>query len=87
MSKIKLTSKRQATFPAKVCQELGVVPGDELELSAAEVGGEKVWLLKPASKPPFKWIGSLNRYASNAGGDHSMEGIRKNVAIGRSTKP
>lgn len=86
MSKIKLTSKRQATFPSKVCRELGVVPGDVLELRAAEVDGENVWLLKPAAKPRYKWIGSLQRYAGNAGGDHSMEAIRKSVAKGRSKR-
>ena len=84
MSNIKLSSKRQVTFPSKVCQELGVVPGDEIELRAAEVNGENVWLLKPAAKPRYKWIGSLKRYAGNAGGDHSMKAIRKSVAKGRS---
>ena len=84
MSKIKLTAKRQATFPSKVCNELGVAPGDELELRPAKVGGENVWVLKPASKPRSKWIGSLKRYAGNASGDHSMESIRKSVAEGRS---
>ena len=84
MSKIKLTAKRQATFPSKVCQELGVAPGDELELKPAKVRGENVWVLKPASKPRSTWIGSLNRYADNAGGDHSMEAVRKSVARGKS---
>lgn len=83
MSKIKLTAKRQATFPSKVCRELGVAPGDELELKPAKVRGESVWVLKPASKSRSKWIGSLNRYAGNAGKDHSMESIRKSVAQGR----
>jgi bifunctional DNA-binding transcriptional regulator/antitoxin component of YhaV-PrlF toxin-antitoxin module len=83
MPKIKLTSKRQATFPSKVCQELGVAPGDELELKPAKVRGENVWVLKAASKPRSKWIGSLNRYAGNAGGDHSMEAVRKSVVQGR----
>jgi bifunctional DNA-binding transcriptional regulator/antitoxin component of YhaV-PrlF toxin-antitoxin module len=84
MSKIKLTAKRQATFPSKVCQELGIAPGDELELMPAKVSGENVWVLKPVSKPRSKWIGSLNRYAGNANRDHSMESIRKSVAQGRS---
>lgn len=86
MSKIKLTSKRQATFPSTVCQELGVAPGDELELKPAKVGGENVWVLKPASKPRSKWIGSLKGYARNAGGDHSMESIRRSVAQERSKR-
>ena len=84
MSIIKLTAKRQATFPSKVCNELGVAPGDELELKSAKISGENVWVLKPASKPRSKWIGSLKSYAANARGDHSMESIRKSVAEGRS---
>ena len=86
MSKIKLTAKRQATFPSKVCQELGVAPGDELELKPAKVHGESVWVLKAASKPHSKWIGALNRYAGNADGNHSMESIRKSVTQGRSKR-
>ncbi len=84
MSKIKLTAKRQATFPVKVCNELGVAPGDELELKSVRVSGENVWVLKPASKLRSKWIGSLKRYAVNASGDHSLESIRKSVVEGRS---
>ena len=86
VSKIKFTSKRQATFPSKVCHELGVAPGDELELKPAKVSGESVWVLKPASMPRSNWIGSLNRYAGNADGKHSMESIRKSVAQGRSKR-
>ena len=29
---VKVTSKRQVTFPAKVLDELGVKPGDQIEL-------------------------------------------------------
>ena len=84
MPKIKLTAKRQATFPSKVCQELGVAPGDQLELRPVKLSGENVWVLKPALKPRSEWIGALKRYAANAGGDPSMEAIRKSVAEGRS---
>ena len=84
MPKIKLTAKRQATFPSKVCQELGVAPGDQLELKPAKLSGENVWVLKPVLKPRSKWIGALKRYAINASGDPSMEAIRKSVAEGRS---
>ncbi|HMB54163.1 MAG TPA: AbrB/MazE/SpoVT family DNA-binding domain-containing protein [Thermoanaerobaculia bacterium] len=30
---VKLTSKRQVTFPARVLEVLGVEPGDQLEFS------------------------------------------------------
>jgi len=84
MSEIKLTAKRQATFPSKVCQELGVAAGDELVLKPARVRGENAWVLKPASKPHSNWIGSLKRYAGNADGNHSMESVRNSVSRGRS---
>ena len=31
---LKITTKRQVTFPARVLDEMGVKPGDRLELSA-----------------------------------------------------
>ncbi len=40
---IKVTSKRQVTFPAKVLEELGVKPGDQIELQEGPDG----YLLKP----------------------------------------
>ena len=35
---IKITSKRQVTFPAKVLEQLGVGPGDQLELEEGQDG-------------------------------------------------
>jgi len=40
---IKITSKRQVTFPAKVLDEMGVGPGDRLELTKGRGG----YILKP----------------------------------------
>ena len=40
---VKITSKRQVTFPARVLDELGVGPGDRLELKETDEG----FLLKP----------------------------------------
>ena len=40
---VKITSKRQVTFPAKVLEELGVGPGDHLELEAERDG----YVLRP----------------------------------------
>ena len=83
MPRIKLTSKRQATFPLKVCEELGVAPGDELEIRPEKVKGKQVWVLNPATKPRQHWVGSLKRYSDNAKGDHSMEAVRKSISRGR----
>lgn len=40
---VKITSKRQVTFPARVLQTLGVGPGDQLELEEGPDG----FILKP----------------------------------------
>ena len=40
---VKITSKRQVTFPAKVLEELGVGPGDHLELEESRDG----YVLRP----------------------------------------
>lgn len=40
---VKLTSKRQVTFPARVLEEMGVEPGDQMELVESEDG----YLLRP----------------------------------------
>ena len=45
---IKVTSKRQVTFPARVLDELGVGPGDHLELEEGPGG----YLLRPRRIDP-----------------------------------
>jgi bifunctional DNA-binding transcriptional regulator/antitoxin component of YhaV-PrlF toxin-antitoxin module len=37
-----LTAKRQATLPAALCEELGVGPGDALDVERRVVDGETV---------------------------------------------
>jgi len=74
---VKLTSKRQATFPVQLCQELGVTAGDKLILERKKIDGEIAWLLKPRKKTNSKWFGALQRYAT--GKDHDMESIRSSI--------
>ena len=84
MAKIKLTAKRQATFPVEVCHGLGVEPGDEIELvPMLTEEGERIRALKKASKSPGRdSLGCLNQFAGNASA-HSMDAIRKSIAEGR----
>lgn len=42
---ITLTSKRQATFPAKVCESMKIRPGSRLEILPGSQSGE--WLIRP----------------------------------------
>jgi bifunctional DNA-binding transcriptional regulator/antitoxin component of YhaV-PrlF toxin-antitoxin module len=78
-STIKLTSKRQATLPVEVCEQLGVKPGDELDLIPRVENGERFWVLQKHGAPARAWFGSLRAYAKNAT-DHSAEAIRESIA-------
>ena len=81
MFTVKLSSKRQATFPRGVCESLGLKPGDEIVLEPTITDGEESWALRPAKARQRPWLHRLNRYAK--GKDHSMESIRTSIAIGR----
>ncbi len=74
---VKLTSKRQATFPVQLCRDLGVAAGDDLILERKKIGGEIAWLLKPSKKIESKWFGALRKYA--VGKDHDIESIRSSI--------
>lgn len=63
---IKLTAKRQATFPVEVCRELGVGIGDSLEINPVRHDNQMVWILKPVVKKKAAWIGSLSKYAKKS---------------------
>lgn len=78
---IKLTAKRQATFPAAVCRELGVRAGDTLVLERREVDGEPAWVLRKPI-PDWSWAGSLREYA--AGRSHDWESVERSIERGRS---
>ena len=83
MLKMKLTSKRQATFPARVCESLGIAPGDEIILTPRESDdGSIAWLLQPARPKARPWLGSLREYAKDK--DHSMKNIRESIHVARS---
>ena len=47
---VKITSKRQVTFPARVLEALGVRPGDQLELREGPNG----FLLRPRRLDPSR---------------------------------
>ncbi len=47
---VKITSKRQVTFPARVLDALGVQPGDQLELEEGSDG----FLLRPRRIVPAR---------------------------------
>ncbi len=81
---VKLTSKRQATFPVQLCQELGVTAGDDLILERKIIDNSVAWLLKPRKKIESKWFAALKQYGVHK--EHDMESIRTSIgkAIGNS---
>ena len=83
MPTIKLTSKRQATFPVEVCNALNLHPGDEVDLDLHVHQGEKEWVLRPKHSRKRAWLEALRQYSHHARGDHSMKAIRQSIERGR----
>jgi bifunctional DNA-binding transcriptional regulator/antitoxin component of YhaV-PrlF toxin-antitoxin module len=81
---VKLTSKRQATFPVQLCRELGVSAGDDLILERKIIDNSIAWVLKPKKTIELKWFASLKQYGVHK--EHDMESIRASIgkAIGNS---
>ena len=82
MSIIRITSKRQATLPKALCDEMGVQPGDSLSVERTCVDDQDAWVIRPvesARRPA--WVGSLKPYA--VGKAHDMESIRRSIQEGR----
>lgn len=74
---VRITSKRQATFPAQLCKELGVGPGDDLLLERIKIGDGIAWTLKPKKNIHSGWFAGLHKYAVNK--KHDMESIRGSI--------
>jgi len=77
VKKLRLTTKRQVTFPVEVCEALNLAPGDEVILDAQECRGEPVWILRSAKRPDRSWMHALRRYAK--GREHSLAAIRESI--------
>ena len=84
MLKIKVSSKRQATFPKQVCESLGIQPGDEIFLDRRVESDEEVWILKSSKEIIRPWLGSLRQFAH--GKSHDMDSIRTSVVEARRLK-
>ena len=82
MPTLKMTAKRQVTFPAQVCKDLGLQPGALLNLEKRTIEDQPVWVLRPR-KANISWFGSLKKYATNE--NHDLEDIRNSIgqAIGK----
>jgi bifunctional DNA-binding transcriptional regulator/antitoxin component of YhaV-PrlF toxin-antitoxin module len=81
MTTIKLTAKRQATLPLKLCKELNLEPGDAIGVQRRIVDGKAVWCLEPIAEPDLSWMGRFK--AKARGKRHDMESIRRSIRRAR----
>lgn len=84
MTTLRLTSKRQATFPKETCEALGLKPGDVIELESRDEGGAKVWILRPRPARERAWLGCLGPRAKTVA-DHSMAAVRESISAARTS--
>jgi bifunctional DNA-binding transcriptional regulator/antitoxin component of YhaV-PrlF toxin-antitoxin module len=78
--KLKMTAKRQVTFPVAVCESLAVYPGDTLVLRDGRAGGRRVWTIEAEARPNDEpWLGALRPYAERKT-SHALPDIRAAVA-------
>lgn len=78
--KLKMTAKRQVTFPAAVCETLAVYPGDTLVLREEQAEGRRVWMIEAEPQPDrARWMGALRPYAAHKA-SHALSDIRAAVA-------
>ena len=83
MASLKVTTKRQATLPRALCDELGVRPGDRIEAERRVVNGETVWVLRGA-RPDWSWFGAASKYGRRK--SHRWEDIRRSINRGWSDR-
>ena len=69
---IKITAKRQVTFPARVLEELGVGPGDRLELREESNG----YLLRPL-RVDESLLGGLRDKLKRGKGSFDLKQVRE----------
>jgi AbrB family looped-hinge helix DNA binding protein len=79
MAEVKITSKRQATLPARLCEELGLKPGDRVRVERKVVGGETLWVIRP-KRPAWGFFGAASKYAR--GKQHSLAAVRRSIEKG-----
>lgn len=80
MAAIKVTSKRQATLPRDLCRELGLEPGDTVNVEKRVVDGAAIWCLLRPRKTRLACFGVLRKAAR--GKSHDLRAIRKAIERG-----
>lgn len=83
MASVKITTKRQATLPKGLCDEMGLTPGDSLRVERRVVDGESLWVLLP-KRNPWSWAGRAKKYGMDK--SHDLAEIGHSVGRARSKR-
>ncbi|MBA4373177.1 MAG: AbrB family transcriptional regulator [Thermodesulfovibrio sp.] len=67
----RVTAKYQITIPLKVRNELGIIPGAEVDIS--KEGNKYILVLNPVEEIKSKWRG---RFKSSSSSDQYLDDIR-----------
>jgi bifunctional DNA-binding transcriptional regulator/antitoxin component of YhaV-PrlF toxin-antitoxin module len=81
MTVIRLTAKRQATLPKRLCEQMNLRPGDALVVDEEVVEGRRVWRLSPADRLETPWFARLKRYGR--GKRHDLGSVRSSIKQAR----
>ncbi len=81
MKPLKITSKRQVTFPAEVCRDLGVREGQAVYLVKRTIEDQSCWVLQTRRPDKENWFGALQSYAGSK--KHDIRSIRASIEKGR----
>jgi bifunctional DNA-binding transcriptional regulator/antitoxin component of YhaV-PrlF toxin-antitoxin module len=74
---VKITSKRQATLPRQLCDEMRLSPGDSIEVEPIVHNGERMWVMRPIHDPDLSFFGCLRGHAKKTPVD--MDRIRDDI--------
>lgn len=69
----KLSSKRQVTLPSALCRELGVEPGDELEIFVADGRLTLIRQRRGAARGLLRHVRGDRRVGDEASRDSALE--------------
>ncbi len=77
MQALKMTTKRQVTFPVKTCEELNIKPGESIMLEKRKIDGAPAWVLLPSKQVNTQWFGAFKNYAE--GKSNEINDIRNSI--------
>ena len=77
MQTLKMTTKRQVTFPVKTCEELNIKPGESIMIEKRKIDGAPAWVLLPPDQIDTQWFGAFKNYSK--GKSNKISDIRNSI--------